>query len=190
MLYVPKIDDYLKILSDEEVKDFVAINFIEYFNSIREAKNLRKVAKSLYIFLATPDEVEKYVQSNSSDICIHHYNVESLNLFDPELQLINTKSMIKNKLKELLSDMKKFRVQTVLVLNYDKRNDHKIFHSSVKLITSDSDIDKAFISMHQRIMTKIKKYAYRDWIVLDVIIRHSITVVNVSIRRKNSMKWR
>ena len=57
MLYVPKIDDYLKILSDEEVKDFVAINFIEYFNSIREAKNLRKVAKSLYIFLATPDEV-------------------------------------------------------------------------------------------------------------------------------------
>ena len=25
MLYIPKIDAYLKILSDEEVKDFVAI---------------------------------------------------------------------------------------------------------------------------------------------------------------------
>ena len=62
MLYIPKIDDYLKILTDEEVKDFVAINFSEYFQSIREEQNLRKVAKSLYIFLTTHDEVEKYVQ--------------------------------------------------------------------------------------------------------------------------------
>ena len=31
MLYTPNIDDYLKILTNEEVKDFVAINFNEYF---------------------------------------------------------------------------------------------------------------------------------------------------------------
>ena len=61
-----------------------------------------------YIFLTTPDEVEKYVQSNSSDNCIHRYNVEILNLFDPELQLVNTKPMIKNRLKEFLSELKKF----------------------------------------------------------------------------------
>ena len=36
MLYIPKIDDYLKILTDEEVKDFVAINFSKYFNTTRE----------------------------------------------------------------------------------------------------------------------------------------------------------
>ena len=36
MLYIPKINDYIKILTDEEVKDFVAINFSEYFKSIRE----------------------------------------------------------------------------------------------------------------------------------------------------------
>ena len=36
MLYIPKIDDYLKILTDEEVKDFVAINFSKYFKSTRE----------------------------------------------------------------------------------------------------------------------------------------------------------
>ena len=100
MLYIPKIDDYLEMLTDEEVKDFVAINFSE---SIREEQNLRKVAKSLDTFLTTPDEV----QSNSSDNCVHHYNVEILNLFDPELQLINTKLVIKNKLKELLSELKK-----------------------------------------------------------------------------------
>ena len=100
MLYIPKIDDYWEILTDEEVKDFVAINFSE---SIREEQNLKKVAKSLDTFLTTPDEV----QSNSSDNCVHHYNVEILNLFDPELQLINTKLVIKNKLKELLSELKK-----------------------------------------------------------------------------------
>ena len=49
MVYL-KIDDYLKILTDEEVKDFVAINFSEYFKPIREEKILIKVAKSLYTF--------------------------------------------------------------------------------------------------------------------------------------------
>ena len=58
MLYIPKIDDYLEILTDEEVKGFVAINFSEYFKSIRQGQNPRKVAKSLYNFLTTPDEVE------------------------------------------------------------------------------------------------------------------------------------
>ena len=90
MLYIPKIDNYIEILSDEEVKVFVAIYFSEHFKSIREEENLRKVVKSLHIFLTTSDEVEKYVQSNCSDNCVHHYNVEILNLFDKELQLINT----------------------------------------------------------------------------------------------------
>ena len=45
----------------------------------------RKVAKSLYIFPATPDKVEKYakmVQSNSSANSVHHYNIDILNIFD------------------------------------------------------------------------------------------------------------
>ena len=75
-LYIFKIDDYLKILTDEEVKELLAINFNKYFKSIREEQNLIKVAKSLYIFLTTPDEIEKYVQSSSSDNCVHHYSVE------------------------------------------------------------------------------------------------------------------
>ena len=73
------------------------------------------------------------MQSNTSDNCVHHYNAEILNLFDPELQLINTKPMIKNKLKELSSELKKLKVQTILVLDYKKRNDYNIFHSSTKL---------------------------------------------------------
>ena len=39
------------------------------------------------------------MQSRSSDNYLHRYIIEILNPFDPELQLINTKPMIKNKLK-------------------------------------------------------------------------------------------
>ena len=90
---------------------------------------------------------------------MQHCNVEILNLSDLELQLINTKPVIKNKLKELLSELKNIKVQTIFVLDYKKRNDHKIFQSSSKLINSDPDIDEAFKSMHQSIMSKIKNYA-------------------------------
>ena len=61
MLYIPNIDNYLKILNVEEMKDFLAKNFSEYFKSIREKRSLRKCPKSLYIFLTTPGEVEKCV---------------------------------------------------------------------------------------------------------------------------------
>ena len=40
MLYIPKIDGYLKILTDKEVGNFIATNFNEYFKSIREEQNL------------------------------------------------------------------------------------------------------------------------------------------------------
>ena len=113
-----------------EVEDFIATNSSEHFQSIREEQNLRKVVKLLYIFLTTTDEVEKYVQSNSSDNCVQHYNVEILNLFDQELQLINTKPVIK-KLK-VLSELKKFKVQTILVLDIRKE---VIVKSSIQVIS-------------------------------------------------------
>ena len=59
---------------------------------------------------------------------MHQYNVKILNLFDPELHLIKTKSEIKNKLKGFLNELKKFKVQAALVLGYKKRNDNHIFH--------------------------------------------------------------
>ena len=75
-------------------------------------KILKKIPKSLNIFLATFDKVEKHaevMQSNSSDTCIHLFYVEIFNTFDPELKLINAKAMIKSKLKELLSELKSLR---------------------------------------------------------------------------------
>ena len=81
--------------------------------------------------------------------------------------------MIKNKLKELFGELKKFKVQTILFLDYNKRNDRKIFHSSTKLIAGDADIDEAFKSTHYG---KIKKYASEEWIALDVTVKHSIKI--------------
>ena len=65
-------------------------------------KNLR-IVTGLY-FLTTLNEVEKYVeliekvseakimiQSSSSDNCVRIHNIEISNLFDPELQLTDTK---------------------------------------------------------------------------------------------------
>ena len=50
------------------------------------------------------------MHSISSDKYVHHCNIEILNLFYLELQLINTKPTIKNKLKEFLNELKKFKV--------------------------------------------------------------------------------
>ena len=128
--------------------------------------------KNPYFFLTTSDEV----QSNSSDYCIHHY-VKISNLVDPELQLINTKPVIKNKLKGLLNELKKIKFQTVLVLDYKKKNCQKNLPlQGTKLIASNSDIDEAFKSMHQSIITKTKNYSCKDWIILDAIINHNITI--------------
>ena len=77
--------------------------------------------------------------------------------------------MIKSKWKVLLSELKKFKVQTILVLDYKKRADQKILRSSAKLIASDLDIDEAFKSLHQ------------------IIIKHSIKIfLSVSIKRISS----
>ena len=53
------------------------------------------------------------MHTNSSDNCMYHYNVQIMNLFHPDLQLINTKPMIKNKVKELLSELKKFSLDSI-----------------------------------------------------------------------------
>ena len=33
MLYIPTIDDYFEILTDNEVKNFIVINFSDFFKS-------------------------------------------------------------------------------------------------------------------------------------------------------------
>ena len=57
----------------------------------------------------------------------------------------------------------------------NKRNDHKIFHLSAKLIAaSGSVIDEAFKPTHQRIIIKIENSAGKDWIANETIVKNSI----------------
>ena len=97
----------------------------------------------------------------------------------------------------MLSEQKKFKVQTTLVLDYKKRNDCKIFLSNAKLIVIDSDNDEAFKSMHQSILTNIYIYIYiiitwhyinEDCIPLDVIIKHGIIIFNLFQKEEEKMR--
>ena len=119
------------------------------------------------------------MQSSPFDNCVHVYSIEVLDLFDPELQLINVKPIIKNILKDLLGELKKFKDQKILVLECYKMNDHKsmpkIFHLNTKLIVNDSHIDKAFRSMHQNVVKKIKNFVSADSIV-KTIVGHGIKI--------------
>ena len=201
-MYIPKIGDNLKILTDDEVKEFVVINFGKYLRSTKEKfysklsedQNLRKIAQLFYVFLTTPIELGKYVQlmsSSSSDNCICHYDIKILNLLYQELQLINTIPTIKNKLKELLNELKKTKVQSILVLEYKKRNDHKILHLSAKLTASDSDIVESFKYMHQSIITIIKNCVTKDWVVIEITVKFKLIFLSVTIDVNNIIeKWR
>ena len=60
------------------------------------------------------------VRSSPSDDCVQ----EILNLFYLELQVINTKPVIKSNLKDLLGELKKFKDQTIFVLEYEKIGYH------------------------------------------------------------------
>ena len=92
----------------------------ESLNSkIGEEKNLRRFAESFYTFLTTLDELigkvpeaKTVMQLSFSDDFVRHYYIKILNFFDPELQLIDTKLVIKNKLKDFLGELKKLKVQT------------------------------------------------------------------------------
>ena len=103
MLNILKIDNYLKILTDEEVKDFVVISLSEYFkfsgeklhSKLTEETNFRKLMN----FWQHLVKYSKIMQSKSSDKYAHRYSIEILNLFNVEIQLMNTKPMIKSKLK-------------------------------------------------------------------------------------------
>ena len=50
-----------------------------------------------------------------------------------------------------------------------------IFHPSVKLIVNDPDIDKAFGSMYQTVMTKMKNSVSKNWVV-KTIVEHRIKI--------------
>ena len=72
----------------------------------------------------------------------------------------------------------------MLVLEYKKRNDRKIFHSSAKLIASDSDNGEAFKCMHQSIIAKMKNSASEDWVIIETIVKQSIKIFECQYKQR------
>ena len=69
------------------------------------------------------------MKSSSSDNLASVYGIEVFHLFGPELQLIKTNRYVRWVEK----------VQIFLVLEHDKKDDHKV---SGKLVSNDSEIDE------------------------------------------------
>ena len=66
------------------------------------------------------------MHSHTSDDWVHIHKINILNLFDPESLLINTESVVKNKLKYLLEELKMFKILTTWILPCKKIDEHKI----------------------------------------------------------------
>ena len=196
MSYIPNIKDYL------EISVVKILKFFECFKSTKkelysklDEKNLRKVDELFFTFPTALDGIDKYAELADkteprihehtclSDYCVWYYYIKILLvliLINPESELINTKSVVKNKLKYLLDQLKMFKTQTTLVLWYKEIFDHetiyRICHSNTKLITHDLDANKAFESVHQSVMTKIETFVSKDWI-FKAIIENCINVL-------------
>ena len=108
------------------------------------------------------------------------YNVEILNSCNPELQLEDTESAIKCKLKKLLTQLKGFEFVTTLLFekieSEDKTNYDNFYSSSkAEIIVNESDIDDVFESIYSTIISNIEKSLGKGsgWII-DSVIDHTI----------------
>ena len=106
------------------------------------------------------------------------YNVQILNYFNPELQLKDTETTIKNKLRDLFSKLKYFKFVARLVLELkkienDDKTKHEIFYSNSKAetIIDESDIDDVFESSYATIISSRQKSLRKGsgWIIGSVI---------------------
>ena len=83
--------------------------------------------------------------------CASTYNDEILNSFNPELQIKDTESAIKNKVIELLIQLRVFKFVTKLILVFKKieikdktRYDNFYSSSNAETIINESDIFNVF----------------------------------------------
>ena len=92
------------------------------------------------------------------------YSAKILNSFNSELQLKNTKSVIKSKLIDLLSELRWFKFLTSLVLEFEKvENDDKTIYntfylnSKAETVINESGNDDVFESIYNTILLNIQE---------------------------------
>ena len=101
------------------------------------------------------------------------YNFEILNSYNPELQLKDTESATKNKLKQLMTELRGFKFVTTLVLVFKKvesedKTKYGTFYSNSKaeIIINESDLNDMFKSIYTTFISNIQKSLGKDsgWI--------------------------
>ena len=92
------------------------------------------------------------------------YNVEIITSFNLKLKHRHTESIIKNKLIDLLTKLKRFKFLTILFLLFKKiESDEKTkysnfyWNSKEDTIINESDIDDVFESIYTTIISNIQK---------------------------------
>ena len=112
------------------------------------------------------------------------YNVKILNSFNPEIQLKDTESEIKNKLKKILSKLSGFNFVTTLVLVFKKiesedktKYDTLYSKSKAEIIINESDMDDLFQSIYTTIISNIHKFLRKgSGLIIDSVIDHTISI--------------
>ena len=127
-------------------------------------------------------------QSHAFKDNANSYNVGILNSFNPELQLKDTESAIRNKLIDFLIKLKGFQFITTLVLEFKKiQSDDKILystfylHSKPEAIINESDIGDVFKPFYSTVKSNIQKSLGQglDWLI------DSVKYININISRYN-----
>ena len=112
------------------------------------------------------------------------YSIEILNSFNSELPLQGTEFAIRNKIIDLLAELRSFKLVKKLVLEFRKiENEHNtifsIFYSNSKAetIINESDIDDVLESVYSIIISSILKSLEKgsSWIT-DFFIDHNINI--------------
>ena len=107
-----------------------------------------------------------------------------MNYFNLQLQLNDTESAIKNKVIDLLSEIKGFKFLTMLVLEFkkihcDDKTPYSTFYSNSKAekVINESDIDDVWESIYNTIISNTQKSLGQGsgWII-DSFIDHSINI--------------
>ena len=118
-----------------------------------------------------------------------------MNSFNPEKQLENTEPAITKKIKNLLNELRGYKFNMILALNFKKsksKDETKFctFHSNSKAerIILDADIDSIFELILSTIMTKIQNYQPEDsGCIIGSVIEQNI---NILVKHQNlAVPW-
>ena len=104
------------------------------------------------------------------------FNVEILNYFNPELQLKDTESAIKNKLKKLLTELKVL-VLVLKKIESDDKTKYNTFYSHTRSRNNYQWKWHVFESVYTAIKSNIRKSLGKGsgWIT-DSVIEHNINI--------------